>query len=151
TAATIAVPVTHSRLLELIVETAMQVTAAEAAALFLVDEARQELAFEIALGPHAAAARALRVPLGHGIARLVAVTGQTMMVADADKDPRAAADIAAAIGYTPRSILCVPLLSNDRIVGVLEVLDKHGTRPFDPTDGDLLGLFGKQAAVAIEQ
>jgi len=150
-AGAIAAPVAHSRLIELIVETAMQVTAAEAAALFLLDEERQELLFAVALGPHAAAVRDLRVPLGHGVAGLVAVSGQPMIVADAQHDPRQATDIARKVGYTPRSLLCVPLLSNDRVIGVLEMLDKRDARGFEPTDMHTLALFARQAAVAIEQ
>jgi GAF domain-containing protein len=150
-AGTIAAPVTHSRLLELIVQTSMQVTSAEAAGLFLIDEEAQQLQIKVALGTRAAAIRDLRVPLGHGIAGLVAVTGQPMIVADADRDPRQASDIARAVGYTPRSILCVPLHYNDRVIGVLELLDKQGTRSFIPADMELLSIFAEQAAIAIEQ
>ena len=49
-AGVIATPMSHSRLLEMIVETAAQVIAAEAASLFLIDQATQELIFEVALG-----------------------------------------------------------------------------------------------------
>jgi len=147
----IAAPLTHSRLLEMIVQAAMHVVSAEAAALFLVDAEAQELSFEIALGPHAAAVRHLRVPLGHGIAGLVAMTGQPIIVADAERDPRQASDISQVAGYTPRTILCVPLLRNDRVIGVLEMLDKHGSPSFGPADMEMSALFAEQAAVAIEQ
>jgi putative methionine-R-sulfoxide reductase with GAF domain len=150
-AGAIVAPLTHSRLLETVVQTSMHVVSAEAAALFLVDDDAQELSFEVALGPHAAAVRHLRVPLGHGIAGLVAMTGQPIIVADAERDPRQASDIAEAAGYTPRSILCVPLLRNDRVIGVLEMLDKHGSPSFAPADMEMSALFAEQAAVAIEQ
>src|SRR4051794_40981135 len=94
TAGTIASPMTHSRLLEMIVETAAHVIYARAAALFLIDEEAQELIFEVALGSKAEEVKKFRVPLGHGIAGLVAVSGQPMAVSDADRDPRQAADIA---------------------------------------------------------
>src|SRR6266566_1791452 len=150
-AGTIAAPSTHSRLLETVVQTSMHVVSAEAAALFLLDEDAQELSFEVALGPHATAVRHLRVPLGHGIAGLVATTGQPIIVADAERDPRHASDIARAAGYTPRTILCVPLLRNDRVIGVLELLDKHSSPSFVPADMEMSALFAEQAAVAIEQ
>jgi GAF domain-containing protein len=150
-ASAIAAPLTHSRLLEMVVQTSMHVVSAEAAALFLVDDRAQELSFEVALGPHAARVRHLRVPLGHGIAGLVAMTGQPIIVADAEQDPRQASDIAQAAGYTPRSILCVPLLRDDRVIGVLEMLDKHGAASFAPADMEMSALFAEQAAVAIEQ
>jgi GAF domain-containing protein len=151
TAGTIASPVTYSRLLEMIVETAAHVISARAAALFLIDEEAQELVFEVALGSKAEEVKKFRVPLGHGIAGLVAVSGQPMAISDADRDPRQAADIARDVGYTPQSILCVPLFYHDQIIGVLELLDKEGAPSFNAADMEDLGLFANQAAVAIEQ
>ena len=149
----LASPVTHSRFLEMIVATAAQVIAARAASLFLLDPATQELVFEVALGQKADAVKEFRLPLGHGIAGLVAVTGQPLIVSDAQDDPRQASEIAQAVGYVPRSILCVPLplFYNDQIVGVLELLDKEGAPTFSPADLEVLSLFANQAAVAIEQ
>jgi len=63
----IAEPMSHSRLLEMIVETAAQVISAEAASLFLIDQESQELIFEVALGQKADEVKHFRVPLGHGI------------------------------------------------------------------------------------
>ena len=150
-AGTIAAPVTHSRLLELIVATAAQVIAAGAASLFLIDEEREELVFEVALGQKAEEVKKFRVPLGHGIAGLVAVSGQPMAIAEAASVPRLARDIARSVGYVPRNILCVPLFYNDRVTGVLELLDKAGAASFSAGDMETLGLFANQAAVAIEQ
>jgi GAF domain-containing protein len=148
---TIASPVTHARLLELIVETAADVIGARAGALFLVDEAAAELTFQVAIGPKAAEVKQFRVPLGHGIAGLVAVSGQPMTIGNVGADPRHAADIARGVGYHPESILCVPLFYGDRVTGVLELLDKEGASTFSAADMRTLGLFANQAAVAIEQ
>ena len=109
----IASPVTHSRLLEMIVETAASVIPSRAASLFLIDEETEELIFEVALGPEAEEVRKFRIPLGQGIAGLVAVSGQPMAISDASSDPRQAADIAKRVGYEPESILCVPLIHNE--------------------------------------
>ncbi len=151
TTGAIAAPVTHHRLLEMIVQTAAQVITARAAALFLIDEERQELVFEVALGHKAAEAKKFRVPLGHGIAGLVAVTGQPMAISEAHKDSRQASDIARSIGYIPQNILCVPLFYDDQIIGVLELLDRVGAASFTTADIMTLGLFANLAAVAIEQ
>jgi GAF domain-containing protein len=144
-------PVAHSRLLEMIVETAASVIPSRAAALFLVDEEEEELVFEVALGSKAEEVRKFRVPLGHGIAGLVAVSGQPMAVSDVAKDPRQAADIAESVGYAPESILCVPLFYEEEIIGVLELLDREGAPSYSAVDMATLGLFANQAAVAIEQ
>ena len=150
-AGTIASPVTHARLLQLIVETAADVIGARAGALFLVDEAHNELTFEVAIGPKAAEVKRIRVPHGQGVAGLVAASGQPMAIADAGSDPRHASDIAQQIGYYPETILCVPLFYGDRLTGVLELLDKDGAPAFSAADMNTLGLFANQAAVAIEQ
>jgi GAF domain-containing protein len=150
-AGVISAPVTHARLLEMIVETAAQVITANAASLFLIDEQTEELIFAVALGGKAEEVKNLRVPLGHGIAGLVAVSGQPMAISDAQSDPRQASDIAESVDYRPESILCVPLLHNEQVIGVLELLDKQGAPSFSPEDMEALWLFGNQAAVAIEQ
>jgi GAF domain-containing protein len=147
----ISAPVTHSRLLEMIVETAASVIPSRAASLFLIDQETEELIFEVALGPEAEEVRKFRVPLGQGIAGLVAVSGQPMAISDASSDPRQAADIAKSVGYTPGTILCVPLIHNEVVIGVLELLDREGAPSYSAADMATSGLFANQAAVAIEQ
>jgi len=149
-AGTIAAPVTHSRLLEMIVETASQVISSQAASLFLVDEERRELVFEIALGQKSEEVKKFRVPLGHGIAGHVAATGQPTATSG-NADPRQAREIGENVGYVPRTILCVPLFYADRVIGVLELLDKADNATFTMLDMRVLGLFANMAAVAIEQ
>lgn len=150
TAGTIAAPTAHGQILTSLVETAADVIGAHSAALFMIDDQAGELVFEVALGPKADEAMKHRVPLGQGIAGLVAMSGQPMAVSGAESDPRQASDIAARIGYLPRSILCVPLVYGDQVIGVLEMLDKVGAPSFSPRDMELLGLFANQAAVGIE-
>lgn len=150
-AGTIATPVDHSRLLEMIVATAAQIISAQAASLFLIDEEAGDLVFEVALGEKAAEVKRFRVPLGHGIAGLVAMTGQPMAISNAQSDPRHAGEIARSVGYLPQSILCVPLLHDDQVIGVLELLDKQGAPSFSLADTEALGLFANLAAVAIAQ
>jgi GAF domain-containing protein len=150
TAGTIGARVTHSELLQLIVATAAQVLRARAGALLLLDEGTEELVFEVAVGGQAEDVKQFRVPIGHGIAGHVAVTGQPIAVSEAGADPRAATDIADQVGYRPESILCVPLFYDDEVIGVLELLDKEDGSSFSAADIESLGLFANQAAVAIE-
>jgi len=150
-ATALSAPIGEERFLELILSTAMQAIAANAAALFLVDEERNDLVFRLALGGEAGGVQGLRVPLGHGVAGLVAVSGQPMILSDADGDVRQASDIAARVNYQPRTILCVPMLLDDRVIGVLELLDKLDAPVFTMGDMATLSSFAEQAAVAIEQ
>jgi GAF domain-containing protein len=147
----IAAPTTHGQLLELIVQTAARTLGAQAGSLFLVDKAGENLVFEVALGEKASEAERFRVPIGEGIAGLVAASGQPLAVSDAQEDPRHHAEIARSVGYTPRTILCVPLMHGGRVIGVLELLDKAGDGPFTPDDMEVLFLFANQAAIALAQ
>jgi GAF domain-containing protein len=149
-AGTLAATIGQRQLLRLIVETAAAVIDADAAALFLIDEEDQSLVFEVALGEHQEEARQFRVPLGQGIAGLVAVSGQPMAIANASQDPRHAAEIAAQIGHFPKSILCVPLYCDGDVTGVLELLDKRGAPSFSPADMQAMGLFANLAATVIK-
>jgi GAF domain-containing protein len=148
TAGIIGSPVSHARLLEMIVETGAHVIGARAGALFLLDEENDELTFEVAIGSRAAEVKRFRVPLGHGIAGIVAASGQAMAIKDARGDPRLASDIADSVGYVPETVLCVPLFYGDNVIGALELLDKEGG--FSAGDLEALGLFANQAAVALQ-
>jgi GAF domain-containing protein len=143
--------VSHTRQLEMIVNTGARVIGATAASLFLLDKNAAELIFEVAIGPMAEQAKQFRVPLGQGIVGLVAVTGQPMVISNVEQDPRHASHIAESIGYTPKSILCVPLIVDGEVIGVFELLDREDGSSFTPADIELLGEFANQAAVAIEQ
>lgn len=150
TAGVIGSPVTHTRLLEMIVETGAHVIRARAGALFLLDEERSELTFEVATGGKAEVAKRFRVPLGHGIAGIVAASGQAMAISDAGSDARLASDIAESVGYVPQTVLCVPLFYGERVIGALELLDKEGEGTFTAADMEALALFANQAAVALQ-
>lgn len=144
-------PAAHTDLLDQIVATAAHVLGANAASLFLIDEEAEELVFAVALGEKAAAVKQFRLPLGEGIAGFTAATGQAIAVADVQKDPRWAQDIGQAVNYQPKTILSVPLIASDRVIGVLELLDKANGQPFGAADMETAGLFANQAAIAIDQ
>ncbi len=147
-AGTIGSPVEHDRLLKAIVETAAHVISAKAGSLFLIDEASGDMFFEVATGPKAEEVKKFRVPIGSGIAGLVAASGQAIAVSDATHDPNVLKEIGDRIGYKPETILCVPLFFSDRVIGVLELLDKQPS--FTAADMEALALFANQAAIAIE-
>jgi putative methionine-R-sulfoxide reductase with GAF domain len=147
----IGAPVSHPRLLEMIMATAADIIDAKAALLCLIDSESEELVFEVAPGDNDDEPKEVRVPLGHGVAGLVALTGHPMAISDTAEDDRDANDIAQAVGFAPKSILCVPLSFQDEVIGVLELLDKAGAATFSVADMEAIGLFANLAAVAIEQ
>src|SRR5262245_749338 len=147
----LAAPAGHSTLLDMVLETAANVIAASAGALFLTDEEAHDLVVAAAIGGSADRMMAIRVPLGHGIAGGVALSGLPLAVTSAGTDPRWAKDIGDRVGYVPNSIICVPLFYEDRVIGALELLDKVGAGSFSPGDLNTLGQFAQLAAFTIEQ
>lgn len=151
TAGAIGAPVSYSRLTEIIVVTAADIIDAEIAMLCMIDTDQDELVFEVAFDEDGIARKGVRTPLGDGVAGLVALTGQPMAISDTAADDRDANDIAVAVGFSPKNILCVPLSFQDEVIGVLELLDKQGADSFDVADMEAIGLFANMAAIAIEQ
>jgi GAF domain-containing protein len=80
----------------------------------------------------------------------VLVTRQPLVVDDLTADTRFSQEAAESTGYVPKALMAVPLLVEDRALGVLEVLDRSSEQPFSLSEMNLLGLFANQAAVALD-
>jgi GAF domain-containing protein len=140
----------HRALLTSVAETARAIFGAKAASIFLYDESTDELVFEAVAGSGADELIGRRFPSSSGIAGWVLVTRQPLVIEDVTQDPRFAKDVAADTGYVPKGIMAVPLLHEDRSLGVLEVLDRPAQSAFTLAEMDLLGLFANQAAIALD-
>jgi GAF domain-containing protein len=96
----------------------------ESAAVLLVDLDRNALRFSAATGPYADRARTLLVPLGVGIAGFAVSTGRSIIVQDAETDPRRFAEADQTTGYTTRSMLAAALVDADgRVLGCIELIN----------------------------
>ncbi len=144
-------PEASQALLQSIVDAAARIFGAAAASIALVNEREQMLEFKVAYGAGQEGLVGMRVPLDRGIAGYVAMSGQPIAISDVQQDVRFNQDFARSTGYVPKSILATPLLSGERVIGVMEVLDKIDAPSFGLQDMDLLGIFAGQAAIAIHQ
>lgn len=138
-------------LLKSIVEAAGRIFNAAAASILLVNEKEQVLEFKVAYGASNHDLVGVKFPMGKGIAGYVVMTGQPLAISNVRQDVRFNQDFAKSTGYVPNSILAMPMLSGERIIGVMEVLDKIDAASFGIQDMDLLGMFAHQAAIAIDQ
>ena len=129
--------------------TARAVFGAAACSIALLSDDGSELVFTTSSGG-SPDITGLRLPAGDGIAGWVATTGQPLAVDDLERDQRFAADFATSVGYKPNAILAAPIEIDERLLGVIEVLDRDGARAGAGDDLELLTLFGRQAAVALE-
>jgi len=144
-------PGSNRELLQSIVDAAARIFGAAAASIALVDEKQQVLEFRVSYGVGNENVVGMRIPLDAGLAGYVAMTGQPMAISNVQQDARFNQDFAKSTGYVPRSILAMPLLWGDRVIGVMEVLDKISAPSFGMQDMELLGIFAQQAAIAIFQ
>jgi GAF domain-containing protein len=140
----------HRALLRSIVEVARAIFGAKASSILLLDEAAGELVFEAVAGEGEETLVGTRLPAGTGLAGWVLATRQPIVVEDLDTDPRFARDTAAETGFVPKGLMAVPLLDEERALGVLEVLDRPQRSRFSLAEMDLLGLFAAQAALALD-
>jgi signal transduction histidine kinase/putative methionine-R-sulfoxide reductase with GAF domain len=135
-------------LLELILEKLTELVEADRATLYLLDDAHGELVSRVVVGSEV---RSIRMKVGHGVAGLVAQTGEPIRIEDAYRDPRFEREWDLLTGYRTSSMLATPLKNHvGRTMGVLQVLNKRGGRGFTSDDEAILGALGTQAAVAID-
>jgi GAF domain-containing protein len=148
-AATRLAPPAGSAVLRSIVDATVTLFDAEAASVALHDPVEDRLEFVVAAGEQGQGVVGLSIANGEGVAGYVFATGQPIALADVAGDARFGRRTAEQTGYVPRSLVAVPLIDDEGILGVLEVLDKRGGGGWDLRDIELAGVFARQACVAI--
>ena len=140
----------YRALLRSIVEVARAIFSAQRSSIFLLDEEADELVFEALAGEQEQGLIGTRIPSSTGIAGWTLVTRQPLVIEDVSGDERFARDLAEETGYVPKGIMSVPLLVDERVLGVLQVLDRPQRPGFSLQEMELLGLFASQAAIALD-
>ena len=140
----------YRELLQSIVEVARAIFGARASSVFLHDEESDELVFEAVAGEGSESLVGQRFPSSTGIAGFVLVSRQPLVIEDVLTDPRFSRETAESTGFVPKGLMAVPLLHDERALGVLEVLDRPQDTRFTLAEMDLLGLFANQAAIALD-
>jgi GAF domain-containing protein len=140
----------YKALLHSVVEVARALFRAKASSIFLLDEEADELVFEAVAGEGADTLVGKRFPSSTGIAGWVLVTGQPLVIEDVGADPRFGREAAESTGFVPKGLMAVPLLHEERSLGVLEVLDRPKEARFTLAEMELLTLFANQAAIALD-
>ncbi len=122
----------------------------QAWSLLIIDEETQELSFEIVISPASADLQGTRLQAGEGIAGWVAEHGLPLLVPDVSKDSRFANHIDQKIGFQTRSIVCVPLIHNQRTIGVIQLINGLDKIQFSEQDQQILATIADFTAIAIE-
>ncbi|KAA3610311.1 MAG: GAF domain-containing protein [Calditrichaeota bacterium] len=137
-------------LLHYIVEKSKFLMRTESASLMLHVAETDELEFKVVLGPKSEEVKPFRLPVGKGISGWVAHNRKPILIPDAYKDERFDPTFDKRSGYRTRSILCVPMVHKNKMVGVMTVLNRLDNQPFSEDDKNLMLTFASQAALAIE-
>ena len=137
------------QLLGMITEASAELLDAETSSLLLLDDETGELIVDIATGAIGKEVVQKRVPPGVGIAGWVVEHSEAAVVNAPRDDPRFYGDIDAKTGFETKSILAVPMRTKERVIGVLEVINKRNGG-FEDDDVKLTSALAGQAATAID-
>ena len=137
-------------LLNLIMDKAMELLDTEAGTFMMTVEDTGELEFRVVRGPASDELMGRRLPLGTGLAGTAAQTGRPVRQNRVQDDKRWFGDIDPNAKFISESILTVPLLRGNAVLGVIQVINKKNGAPFQEEDETLLSAFAGQAVVALE-
>ncbi len=139
-------------LLDRMLYNAMALTDAKDGSLLILDENTGELVFVLARGEvDPALLLNRRIPAGKGIAGWVVANRRPTIVQHAQSDVRFYASIDEALGFTTDSILAAPIVSDNQVVGVVELLNKHNNQPFNETEQTLLMILCRFAGEVVSK
>ena len=132
-----------------VMDAIIKLTQAERSILLLRNEETNELEIKVSRNIDQEAVQKSSFDISRSIVSSVYETGEPVVTMNAQSDPRFAAQ-ESIISYNLRSILCVPLASKEKNIGVIYADNRVAAGIFGDSDRDLLAAFGDQAAVAIE-
>ena len=136
-------------LLNKIIKYTAIIVKAEAASILLLDKKKNELYFKASLGKKSKEIKKYKVKVGEGIAGWVAEKGKSLMVDDVTKDTRWNKSIDSSTKFTTKSLICVPLILEKDIMGVMEVINKKDEECFSKNDEGILNSFANQVVIAL--
>lgn len=137
------------KMLQLIMKSIKGVMEAEASSLMLHDAETNELYFsKVEGGSHKV--KEIRIRADQGIAGQVMQTGKPLIVNDVTKSKFFFKGVDKKTSFQTKAIVCVPLISQNKTIGVLQALNKQGGEDFDKEDLTLFESFAHQVSIAIE-
>ena len=136
-------------LLDRILESALASIGAKGGSLLLVDEETDELVFVVVFGDIREMLAGHRIALGEGIAGWVAANREAVMADDVHFDPRFSPAVDRDFDFRTHSMLCVPIIYADNVLGVIQALNKLDGEEFNEGDLALLGVVAQLAGAAI--
>lgn len=140
----------HMTLLRQIISAATELIDCAEASILLIEPSTGELRFEITTNQNPNTMEEIIVPMEGSIAGWIATHGEPRVIQDVAQEPSHFQNVDEASGFQTQNILGVPMKTHDRVIGVLEAVNKIGGIKFTETDINTLTILASQAAVAIE-
>jgi len=137
-----------SDLFQLIVETSINFTKAEKGSLMIVDNKTDELVVKVALGTDAEQIKNKRKNMNDGITGWVCRNRKPLIIKDLRYDNRFSYHFDNK--YTTTSLICVPILFKNKLLGVINITNKKNKETFTTEDLNLMTSLAQNAAIAIE-
>ena len=131
------------------IEAAVRLVSAESGSLLFVDDETGDLYFDVALGEKGESIKTIRLKKGEGIAGWVVLHQEPVIVNDVQNDARFFRGADRQSEYETRTMICLPVKFKEKLLGVLEAINKRGAL-FGEEDRELLTALANQVAVAIE-
>jgi len=138
-------------LLDEILYQALVVLNTEHGSILLVDEETKELVFVLVHGELRASLGEYRMDWHQGIAGSVVKHGRAVISNQVRFDPRFSSEIDQTFGITSHNIVAVPMISNNKIIGVIELVNKRDGEQFTESDATILSLLALFAATSLDQ
>jgi K+-sensing histidine kinase KdpD len=140
-------------LLQHIMNAAAELAEAASASILLMDENTQQLQFMAFATGGAVVGKTLKrvpIPIKNSLAGTCLVENRPVVVNDVADYPSHYRKADDTTGFQTRSLLAIPMRLRDRVIGVLEAVNKHNNAVW--TEGDIycLEILASQAAVAVE-
>ncbi|WP_157964803.1 GAF domain-containing protein [Algibacillus agarilyticus] len=125
---------------------------AEAGSLWLVDPKQAQNICHLAEGPAKKGVLGLRLPSGKGVVGAVIQSKQPEVILDCSKDARFSKEVDARTGFVTRSMICVPLVIDDKAYGAIQIVNKkHGVDgQFDEEDQALVIQLAIGASLSVK-
>lgn len=141
----------HDELLCEIMESCKEVMNAEASSLLIYNEAENNLSFQIATGAKGEAIKNIVTKMGEGIAGWVAENRTPLLIEDCYLDPRFNKQADIQSNFRTKSMICVPMIRKDKLIGVIQVINKKGNQNiFTQRDLNIFNILASQCAISIE-
>jgi diguanylate cyclase (GGDEF)-like protein len=138
------------KILSIIIDSCRELISAEAWSILLIDPKADKLVFSRILGQKTNGLQDIKLEIGQGIAGKVFETKKARIVNDVSKDGDFYAGIDQFTGFKTKSILCIPLASRGKLLGVIEIINKINDLPFTKDDLQKIETYIKFASIALE-